>query len=70
MGFSPADSEALLSPAKGLSVGNQCVVRILIFHCIFIEKSCKVSKLLQLIMKVQHIVYRKFDKIFISETIK
>ena len=29
MGFSPADSEALLSLAKGLSVANRELVRIL-----------------------------------------
>ena len=42
----------------------------IIFHCVFIEKHCIFSKLLQLIMKVLHIVLRNFVKIFISETMK
>ena len=42
----------------------------IIFHCVFIEKHCIFSKLLQLIMKVLHIVLRNFGKIFISETMK
>ena len=35
MGFSPADSEALLSLAKGLSVANRELVRILIYILMF-----------------------------------
>ena len=44
---------------------------LIIFHCIFIEKPCILLKRVQLIMKVQHTVYRNFvKKISISETLK
>ena len=42
----------------------------IIIHCMFIEKTYVFSKLVQFILKVEHIVERKFVKIFISETKK
>ena len=40
------------------------------FYCMFIEKPCIFSKLVQLTMSVNHIVKRNFVKIFISENMK
>ena len=51
--------------------GNLHLIRKIIFHCIFIEKKHSFfSKLVQLILKVKHIILRNFVKIFISETMK
>ena len=37
-------------------IDNLHFILMIIFHCVFIEKHCIFSKLLQLIMKVLHIV--------------
>ena len=58
----------ILSGHKGID--DLHYILKIIFHCIFIEKHCIFSKLLQLIMKVLHIVLRNSLKIIISETMK
>ena len=42
----------------------------IIFHCMFIENACVFSKVVEFILKVEHIVELKFVKIFISDTKK
>ena len=42
----------------------------MIFYCIFIEKRCISSKLVQFIMKVKHTVKRNFVEMIIPETMK
>ena len=51
-------------------IDNLHFILKIIFRCVFIEKHCIFSKLLQLIIKVLHIVLRTFVKICISETMK
>ena len=51
-------------------IDNLHFILKIIFHCVFIEKHSIFLKLLQLIMKVMHIVLRNFVKIFIYETMK
>ena len=46
------------------------VILKIIFHCIFIEKTCIFTKLVQYSLKVKHILKRNFVDIFISETME